>query len=387
MHKIIQLITVFTLSALSATSNAAIRYVFDFDGTIVNDHEENAAWRTDWILVRVDKRHSALQQNPAAPIKIKINGSLGPDEFYVQYPARLYVSYAEYKMMQSQLAKGDADFGNLDPEKPIQISPHPTLTDQPIWILPGLYRVEPAVTFERFQMIGENYEISPLMEDAMAADRREQQSKSRPNPLKVAGPGFEMFRNVVENPNNRHLISFNTARGFTKEQLDELFTYWVRTGRLKRHPNKSDYTLHSAGDPSLFDRYDRGELHKLKVKAIELEAHQILKAPFKKHLEYTPRLTLGETPKQALMNTLLFSEDDTVHATNVGLLMATLSNRSEFKFSVKFVLRQVDSQKRSPRFPYEYTVFYDGLYREALPEEIALWNSGDCSSFLEGRAS
>ncbi len=387
-RKFLLILVLLAEASLPLFSRGATREMFDLDGTLFNDHGSQAAWRTDWVLVRVDSRHSALQDDPSQPITLKIPVAGNTEEISVLHPPELRVSYGEYRTMRNLLADGDGHLGSLDVRHPIKISPHPYLVNQPVWILPGLYRIDPAITFQRYQIVGRQFRgNTPLLEDYLQAVELSARTALSENPLHWEGPAFKRFQTLCSNKKNRDVIAVNTARGVSREQMNELFARMVRDGVIKYSPESLGYTLHAAGDPSTMAIYGRGPVEHRKSKAVELEAKQLLRAPFKKHLELAVDLKRARLGLKDLLHVLIVHEDDSTHSTNIGNLMSELSMRGEYKFNIKFILHQVMDAHRSDRWKFEYTVFSSGIGREALPSEIEDLNKETaCASLLDGEA-
>lgn len=361
-------------------SSAHTRYVLDFDGTFVQDQGPNAAWRTDWILVRTDKRHSHLQPNPSAPINLFIPSENGTvREVAVQHPELLHISFSDYRKISRFLASDDGLLGNLDTRHPFHLTPDPLRLhpDQPEWILPGIYRVEPAITFDRFQTIGRRFEVHPLDHDARNAFRRMEISSQR---YQIEGPAFRLAQGALSDPRKPNRLSFFTARGLEhSDLLNYVLGPFYQRGLLPNDPSTMGVTLLSLGDPKNLSLLGKGSTEKLKVSAVHIEALQMLQTPRNAHFELSPDPRAAARGEYVKMNTLVVAEDDLVHIQNVGTYMAELSMRPEFKKNVKLVLLQsvVDDSDLNRRWPQRWTVFYDGRGRPATQGEIDIWERGE----------
>lgn len=358
---------------------AFIRYVLDFDGTIVNDQGEHAAWRTDWTLVRTDYRHSAWQESAAYPLSLTIPLSEGgTKQLLVQLPETLEVSYGEYRSLRQSLATEDGrQLGTaIDPTRPVHLPQDPLNPSRPEWILPGFYHVDKKITYDRFQTIGRSFLEHPLLQDFDSALVREQLPEEF-GQYEWRGPGFFLLQAALSDAQKLRRLSILTARGHEYSEVSELFERFKKLGAVDQSARDLEYTLIAIGDPANLPLLGKGSLAALKVVGLEKEARQLLYTPLPTHFELAADPRAAARGEYIRRQVLLYAEDDPIHIQNVGQRISDLSMRGDFKAKIKFVLYQSTvSDEFAPRWPQRWTVFHDGRGRPAYPEEIAQWSKG-----------
>jgi hypothetical protein len=112
-----------------------------------------------------------------------------------------------------------------------------------------------------------------------------------------------------------------------------------------------------------------------KVSVVEEEAKQLMFGPFEPHDELATDEFRAKAGEKQRMHLMIVAEDDPRYTVAISTALAALSQNLHYSQGIKFVLFHTgeDSEVRSGRWPYRWTVFDRGYGREALPEEIASW--------------
>jgi len=348
-------------------SEAKIRYVLDFDGTLVNDHGPQSGWKTYWILKRVDHFHSSLQLLPPGMPPL---------------PTQLEISFAEYQRLLPALAKEERILGDLR-ETPLDFDP--VYPKRPQTFVPGYYRVSDDLSYANFRLNphGKSY----LLRDYADAKKREKLSGRK---LRWQGGAFPLLRAALHPDNGLDSLVLSTARYQPGEDFDAWLNALGRDGYLpkirQKGANRPRYHFLSSPESVLFGK---GLLEK-KVRVIQEEAIQLLNGPFPSHLELVPDEYEAKAGVRKEFHTLIVAEDDPVIIEALTRKLETLSSDLNFSQRVKFVLFNVgdDREVKEARWPWRWTVFDRGFARSALLEEIQLWakseSTKNCTAILAG---
>lgn len=373
------------LSLSAAQSWGVTRTVIDFDGTINHDQGADAAWRTDWILVRINARSVGGQPSVLEYAPFAEDGE-GPE-----LPATFAVSYGEYRQYASKLGKEGDVLGDL---REFPLTADPLWKARPKTFIPGYYRVSPDVTFQRFRPHPKTME-SFLLEDFDAAVARAKASKGA---ARLTGRAFPLLVAALTSPLSSGVV-VSTSRWHLdwewRTLLDErLWTagLFKNFGFKKKPKELRPYRVHSLSGPDGI-YYSRGAaLAPKKAEVVSIEADALLNGPLRmqKHEELVVDPVGARNGETALVNTLIVPEDDPVYVAAVGARMAKLSGDLGYAQNIKFVLFNAgsDADVAGGRWPWRWTVFHQGFGRAALEEEIALWTGQppeSCQALLAGK--
>lgn len=363
--------------SLSATPGFGVtRTVIDFDGTINHDQGADAAWRTDWILVRINAR--------------TVGGQPSVLEHGADLPATFPITYGEYRRYASKLGKEGDVLGDY---RLYPLFADPLWKARPAEFRPGYYRVSTDVTFARFRPHPEA-DKSYLLEDFDDAVKRAKASKGA---LRVTGRAFPVLAAALTNPLSSGVV-VSTSRWQLDWEWQELFfeRMW-RAGLfgklgIKRKPREfPPLRVHGLSGPDGL-LYARGPaLAAKKAEVISLEAEALLNGPFRtqKHEELVVDPVGARNGEKAMMNVLIAPEDDPVYVAAIGQRMAKLSGDFGYAQNIKFVLFNAgsDADVAGGKWPWRWTVFHQGFGRPAYEEEIATWldrPAADCKALLAG---
>lgn len=337
-------------------SHARVVYLLDFDGTIVNDHGPQAAWRTPWILKRLDHIHTLIESNPQ-----KLN-----------LPEQIEVSFDEYRRLAPLLAKEEGLPGDFNP---FLLDIEPLDPDRHRLILPGYYRVSPDITFTRYRPHPKA--LSYLLQDTKDAEKRTRLSQGE---LTWKGRAFPLLQQALSASDTVHNLVIHTARHHT----DEEFSLWLahlKKRRLIRHME----SLSPSRRPRLISLNEPESLalgrslSEKKGNVVVSVAQQMLISPEPTHIE-----------NGVSRHTLIVGEDDPRHVEMIRKNLEWLSSDHRFSHNIKFVFFHTgtDGEVRSARWPWRWTVFERGFGREANPSEVEFWTSGSptpCETQMKGR--
>ncbi len=193
------LLITFTFISLCFSAEAKYVYIFDFDGTLVDDSRINSSWKTPWILRKVDQVRSSAQ----------INSSL------TQATDNIEISAGEYIAHMGLWSVGN---GSLGSSKEIKLIKDPYLK-RPEVIIPGQYYVDPNITYKfyRSSVEGTNYLVTNLYE---AKSRIESQ---RLSPFDFAGPAFPVLQKAMQSAATVGDVHLFTARNQSAEEFQSFF--------------------------------------------------------------------------------------------------------------------------------------------------------------------
>jgi hypothetical protein len=343
---------------------AKIVRVIDVDGTITRDRGQNAAWRTDWILKRIDSMHTMMQPNPLRPKELQAQ--------IISSPELIGVSYNEFRAMERLLGKGEGQLGDL---RPFKLEPDPLMPNRPAYLVPGFYRISPDITFQNYRPGSDG--VNPLLRDYKLAVERSRIMTDK----KWQGPGFPIFQAGMSDPKNLVDVVLFTARYHT----DQEFAEWIDAMRDDGFINASSSVdengrtqrprFLSLNEPEslLFGK----SVSDRKQNVPAAVASQLLHAPGVKHLELVTDEYGARKGYTQLMHTIIVAEDDSRHIERIRKVMENLSSDMWYRTRIKFVLFNAgsDEEVRNAAIPNRWTVFDRGFNRAALPREIKLWTT------------
>lgn len=366
------ILSVLFFTFISFNGNAKTVYLLDFDGTVVSDGESTSSWKTPWVLVRINKLHSASQLS-------YIDSRNLPDT--------IEISYGEYLELAPLIGKDEGQVGSLIP---VQMDSDAFLK-RPKTILPGLYRISPESTFRFYKTgpNGENYLTKHLDEALFRAESRNYSKKS------WQGRAFPLLQAALSHPQSVGNVYHTTAREQSQEELNEFYSRLYELGLVKfaegldSRGRVSTPKIISLESPQsiLFGR----SLSNRKANLPLEMARQLLVTPDSKHKELSVREKDAIAGITKEMHTLIVGEDHPQYVRLIGQQMKELSADSHFRSDIKFVLFNAgsDSDVSGSEWPYRWIVFENGFARQAIAQEISSWlkSDGSCSGLLGGNKS
>lgn len=350
---VLKVLITITLTIVSFVSNAATIYVLDFDGTIVSDAAKESSWKTPWVLVKVNQLHSISQTS-----------------FIKDTPDRIELSYGEYRALLPRLAKGDALLGDLEE---VRLFNDPFL-NRPSSIRPGLYKVNPDITFQFYKTNPDSKGQSHLLTHYLQANERAQKGAAKKDAWQ--GPAFALLRKALSETSDQSRILISTARDQSQAEFLQLFGRMESDGYLKSAEElvvgTNKVIIRSL--ESLSEGLELGRsLSERKVNSVVETAQQLLISPLKPHHE-GPTTDAQSNPIEP-KHTLIVAEDHPGYVSKIGQKLAELSREFRFKDSIRFVLLNagVESDLIGARWGNRWTVFEEGFARDATEEEIRNW--------------
>lgn len=339
-------------AASGAQAGRTVR-LLDFDGTIVDDQSATSTWRTDWILARIDRMHSAMQVVPAQEAA----------------PPTLSVSYRDYLRYANRLGRD----GMINSLTPVPLDPDPVFRGRPRSFVPGWYQIDDSITFKR-------YEPTPRGTDYLVQDWQNAELRTRymnasgslpgPAPYDWRGPGFSLFHAGMSDPSTVGDTKIFTRRDPTDAGGQRLLDAWAAGGVIG-HSRGVDglggattvkwHSLVGGPESVLFSHGSR-HLAADKAQVVQDEATALLHGPH------------DGTPGP---HTLIAGEDDPANVDAVARIMAELSASGDFAYGITFVLLNASSDEafKTARHRFRYSVFERGRARGATAEEIASWTA------------
>lgn len=347
IQKILILIFFPLLIFITSPSYAKYKYIFDFDGTLVDDGRLESSWKTPWVLKKVDQLSSSTQINKALRAM----------------PDTIEVSFAEYINLLSQglWANGNGSLGSYSE---VSLPQDPFLT-RPKNIIPGYYHVDSETfKFYRTDLSGIDYPLKNYIE------AKERIKRFRLNSLDFSGPAFNVFQQAMSETSTVGDVHIFTARDqglhllFEELQKDKLINHV--TGINKRGLAVMPIVHNLQGPESIL--YGRtlveGKREVLRRLAINWAMNTA---------DLTTDYAAHDPSQLVETHTIIVAEDDPSNILGVGRLMSELSQEHTTR-KLKFVLfntaNEVVIGNSMPPFNKRWMVFDQGSIRHATEKEI-----------------
>ncbi|PWU21684.1 MAG: hypothetical protein C5B49_02180 [Bdellovibrio sp.] len=213
-------------------------YLFDFDGTLVNDRGPTASWITPWVMKRIDKLHTVLQSSPKKPIPVELKDpaqiayvnerfGLGHDpgkplRWDLELPEALQISSEEFMKFQQLWGTREGMLRSLEP---VLLNPDPLHPERERLILPGYFRLFD-LTFLFYRSSQENHLLKFYKE---AVER----AKAWGPPYTWKGRAFELFAEAMARPETVQDVTVFTAGGQDPGDFYALFDQWKADGHIR----------------------------------------------------------------------------------------------------------------------------------------------------------
>lgn len=376
-------------------ADAKVIVIFDIDGTIFNDKGPDAAWRTPWLLKRIEQMHSLFQQPPNQPISVELTdpdqiryyrqkmglpfGAPGPLRVKIQMPEQIAVSYDEFYRLQEGWAKSETIAGDL---KPALLAYDPLRPKKERLIIPGYYRTFD-LTFKYYRESrrppGQSYPVNDYIE---ARER----ARLLGAPYTYKGRAFPLYQAMMSNPETVLNAQRSTSRGHSQAEYWALDDRMVLEGDIAsaRGPNGERPIVHSLSQP---DARTYGEtLVQKKVAVVRGSVEAQFRSAGSRHRELHPDARRAASGEQIELNTVIVPEDEPYYVAAIAEEMVNLS-ASYFSDRVKLVLFNCgsDHEVAEARFPWRWTVFFARQARAATESEIEAWlHPNGCEAGLLG---
>ena len=343
-------------------------YVLDFDGSINNDHSQNPAWKTRWILFRVRDLRSLLQRSPE---------DLG-------LPETIEISYGEYVRLRPLLGKGEAILGDLRPQP---LEKDPVWKDRPAAIIPGYYYIDANHSFKYYRpgRSEKNYLLKDY-QDAVTRHERLADSDG------FWGEAFPLLQKALSSKDSVGDLVILTARHHLAREFMS-FLEALKADGFVRHTSVSQrggrkitprfFSMHA---PEAL-AFGRQGLPGRKAEAVMSLSRQFLEShDGEEHMELSPDPQDAGKGVVKLMHTVIVAEDTPANLEAIRKMMEALSAELGFQSRMKFVLFNTASDEvvARSRWPYRWTVFHHGFGRPATDEEIKQWTTPNGESNCEG---
>jgi hypothetical protein len=335
-------------------------YVLDFDGSINNDHSPNPAWKTPWILFRVESVRSLMQKTPGE----------------LQLPETIDVSYQEYLRLRPLLAKGPTEVGELNAQALVG---DPLWTDRPNQIIPGYYFVDRNHSFKYYRpgRKRKNY----LLRDYKDALSRRQLDPSSGD---IWGLAFPLLETALSREFTVGDVVILTARDHEAREFREFLRALKEDGFIRhaagRNPRgqKQEPRFLSMHAPEALVFGRDGSVARRKAQAVLDLARQLVETSDgleHEELSFEEDESLAGVTRK--MHTMIVAEDSPSNVDAIRRALEELSSELGFQSKVKFVLLNTgdESAVKESRWPYRWTVFRHGFGRAARPEEILRWTT------------
>lgn len=338
-----------TFVFICISSEAKYIYIFDFDGTLVDDSRVNSSWKTPWILRKIDQVRSSAQ----------LNQSL------VQASDNIEISAGEYITYMGQWSVGNGSIGS---SKEVKLIKDPYLK-RPESIIPGHYYVDPNLTYKfyRSNADGINYLVTNLQE----AQARIKNQKL--DPLDFTGPAFSVFQTAMADPLTVGDVHIFTARNQSAEEFQtffdqlKLFGLIENSAGLNRRGLVTMPTVHQLqGIESIL--YGRS-LTEGKKNVVDRIVKLATNTNSPTSFDYS-----AENPSEIVStHTIIVAEDDPINIKVLIQLMTELSHGHSTR-NLKLVLMNTASESILVRNPFpnnqRWLVFNHGFVRAATEKEI-----------------
>lgn len=376
----------FSLLALVLTSQvctAKVVGLFDIDGTLNNDKGSSSAWRTPWLLKRLDHMHSLFQQSPNKPIEVELtdakqiayyNQRFGthhdvntPVRVAINLPQQIAVSYDEYSKYQELWAKSETVAGAL---KPILLDYDPLRQNKERLIIPGYFRIFD-LTFKYYRERsggGKNYIVQDY-------EQGKQRVQALGAPFEWKGRAFALFQAFMAHPETVLNAQRFTSRGHRSEEYWQWDDHMVADGEIAfaTGPDGKRPIVHSLSQPEA--RIYGQSLVEKKVQVVKGAAEALFRTTAPKHKELAPDAERAAQGIEVETHTVIVAEDEPSYVAAIANYMVNLSG-SYFADRIKLVLFNTgsDEEVAQSRFPWRWTVITGRDGRPATEAEIQKWH-------------